>query len=199
MEQVQRTDITKVVEDFSKTRAEAPGPPREAPAPKPKKTPTKTLPASSKPWYLVIDEIVEGTVTFDAWPWPDVDPATRFLKFDLDQTKNKTVDLVDLQKRVNTLRIETEKEEANASRPLRIGDVFEVEATNIEKLSAWRRVVDDTYRKRGEARAALHAMAAPVLDAETAAELEKMARESKLRPGDTDVMPTFGATASPTV
>jgi hypothetical protein len=199
MEQAQRTDITKVVEDLSKTRAEAPGPPRKAPAPKPKKRPTKKLPATSKPWYLVIDEIVEGTVTFEAWPWPDVDPATRFLKFDLNQTKNKTVDLVDLQKRVNALRTETEKDTEAASRPLRIGDVFEVEATNIEKLNGWRRVVDDTYQKRREARAALHAMAAPVLDPETASELEKLARESKLQPDDTDVIQTFGATASPAV
>jgi hypothetical protein len=197
MDQLQRTDITKVVEELSKS--ESPGPPQKAPAPKPKKRSTKKLPATSKPWYMVIDEIVEGTVTFEAWPWPDVDPTTRFLKFDLNQTKNKTVDLVDLQKRINTLRTETEKDPEAASRPLRIGDVFAVDATNIEKLTSWRRVVDDTYQKRREARAALNAMAAPVLDAETAAELEKLAREAKKRPGDNDLAQTSGSTASPAV
>jgi hypothetical protein len=141
------------------------------------------VPSTAKPWYLVIDEIVEETVTFEAWPWPDVDPATRFLKFDLNQTKDKTLDLADLQKRINTLRADTE-EEVTASRPLRIGDVFQVEASNIGTLSTWRRVTDDTRRKRGEAEAALHTMAAPVLDPKTADELERLARASEPQPGD---------------
>jgi hypothetical protein len=52
---------------------------------------------------------------------------------------------------------------------------------------------------RREAQAALHAMAAPVLDREIAAELEKLARISKEQQGDTGVMQTSGTTASPTV
>jgi hypothetical protein len=82
------------------------------------------------------------------------------------------VDLVDLQDKVNTLRAEAEEDSETASRPLRIGDVFRVEATKIEKLSEWRRVDDETHDMRREAQAALHAMAAPVLDREIAAELE---------------------------
>jgi hypothetical protein len=148
---------------------------------------------------VVIDEIVEGTVTFEAWPWPDVDPATLFMRFDLNQTRNRTVDLVDLQDKISTLRAETEEDSETASRPLRIGDVFRVEATKIEKLSEWLRVDDETHDMRREAQAALHAMAAPVLDREIAAELEKLARISKEQQGDTGVMQTSGTTASPTV
>jgi hypothetical protein len=205
MEQMQRTDITKVVEEHSKAAA-ASGPARApdhstaAPSPKPPKTPSKEATPTSAPWwYVVIDEIVEGTVTFEAWPWPDVDPATHYMRFDLNQTRNRTVDLVDLQDKVNTLRAEAEEDSETASRPLRIGDVFRVEATKIEKLSEWRRVHDETHDMRREAQAALHAMAAPVLDPGIAAELEKLARISKEQQGDTGVMQTSGTTASPTV
>jgi hypothetical protein len=206
MEQLQRTDITKVVEEHSKAAApsrpaRAPDHSTAAPSPKtPKTAPSKEVTPTSAPrWYVVIDEIVEGTVTFEAWPWPDVDPATLFMRFDLNQTRNKTVDLVDLQDKINTLRAETEKDSETASRPIRIGDVFRVEATKIEKLSEWRRVDDETHDMRREAQAALHAMAAPVLDREIAAELEKLARISKEQQGDTGVMQTSGTTASPTV
>jgi len=205
MEQMQRTDITKVVEEHSKAAApsrpaRAPDHSTAAPSPETPKTPSiEGTPTSAPLWYVVIDEIVEGTVTFEAWPWPDVDPATLFMRFDLNQTRNRTVDLVDLQDKISTLRAETEEDSETASRPLRIGDVFRVEATKIEKLSEWRRVDDETHDMRREAQAALHAMAAPVLDREIAAELEKLARISKEQQGDTGVMQTSGTTASPTV
>lgn len=205
MDQVQRTDITKVVEEYSKAAppsrpARAPALSTAASAPKLPKTASKELPPTSELWYVVIDEIVEGTVTFEAWPWPDVDPTTLYLRFDLDQTRNKTVDLVDLQDEINTLRAEFEKDSETAFRPLRIGDVFRVEATNIEKLGEWRRLDDETGHMRREAQAALHAMAAPVLDPATAAELEELAENSKMQPGGaTDVTQTFGTSASPAV
>jgi hypothetical protein len=115
---------------------------------------------ASEPWYVVIDEIVENTVTFEAWPWPTIDPATRFLSFDLGQAKRKTVDRDDLQAVVNQRRAERDQS-ATADRPLRIGDVFEVRATKIRNPDTWNAVIDDTRRKRREAQAALHAMAAP--------------------------------------
>ena len=114
----------------------------------------------TEPWYVVIDEIVEDTVTFEAWPWPTIDPETRFLSFDLSQAKRKTVDRDKLQAAVNQRRAERDQS-ATADRPLRIGDVFEVRATKIRNPDTWDSVIDDTRRKRREAQAALHAMAAP--------------------------------------
>ena len=111
-------------------------------------------------WYVVIDEIVEDTVTFEAWPWPTIDPATRFLSFDLDKGLRKTVGRNDLQAIVNERRAERDRS-ATTDRPLRIGDVFEVTAARIRNPKTWVTVTDDTRRKRREAKAALHAMAAP--------------------------------------
>jgi hypothetical protein len=168
MEQVQRTDITKVVEEYSKTAppvlptrspASVATPPSEPKPPKP--TPSERH-RTSELWYVVVDEIVEGTVTFEAWPWPDVAPTTLFLRFDLNRTINKTVDLVDLQDEINTLRRESDKDSETASRPLRIGDVFRVEASDIETPGAWHRLEDETGNMRREAQAALSAMAAPI-------------------------------------
>jgi hypothetical protein len=44
-------------------------------------------------WYVVVDEILEGLVTLEAWPWPRVSRKTRFLSFDLDRMRRMTVDM----------------------------------------------------------------------------------------------------------
>lgn len=201
----QRANITKVVADLSRAvpsgrRAVKRGKrgPIEAPPPESRKRYTKKLPSTAKPWYVVIDEIVEETVTFEAWPWPQIDETTNFLRFELDKRRSRTMDIVDLQKRVNQLREETE-EASVAHRPLRIGDVFEVHAKTIKDLTTWRKLTDDTERKRKEARAALHAMAAPVLDAKTAATLEKLARNADPDAPDPTAQRGPGAQAFPAV
>jgi len=153
----------------------------------------ESLGPTGDPYYVVVDEIVEGTVTFEAWPWPGIDSATRYLSFDLDKTVRKTLDLATLQERVNTLRAALDLS-AGANRPLRVGDVFDVEATNVRDMSTWLSVVDDTQRKRREARAALDAMAAPP-HFEGAAELEEIART----PTDREKRPDSASRAHPVV
>ncbi len=191
VQQAQRVDIADVVEGFLEAErglgsddlfeaVKRKPRPRKAP----RATPIEPLPGTEAPpphpdgsWYVVIDEIVETTVTFEAWPWPSIDPQTRFLSFDLSQTRRRTVDLDDLQQVVDRRRAERDASGA-AERPLRIGDVFEVGADDVRDPTAWTVVVDDTRRKRREAQAALYAMAAPPLF-HASEDLEAIARESE--------------------
>jgi hypothetical protein len=171
----QRVDIAKVVADFLAQRSPSdvediyesarPAGPIEAPCatplepvPSPRRRPEPA--AGGTQWYVVIDEIVETTVTFEAWPWPTIDPATRFLSFDLAKTKRKTVGRAGLQELVDQRRRQHDTSAA-ADRPLRIGDVFQVAAKNVRNPRTWTSVIDDTRRQRKAAQAALNAMAAP--------------------------------------
>jgi hypothetical protein len=74
------------------------------------------------------------------------------------------------------------EDEAAASRPLRIGDVFEVSTTDVADLSTWTDVSDHTRDKRAEARAALDAMATHPLPTDKAEQLERLAREQEPEP-----------------
>lgn len=179
----QRQDIAEVVERFTAARGE---PRFESLAPAPDLGAQRAVPLDPLPgkeaarekegdaWYVVIDEIVEATVTYEAWPWPTIDAATRFLSFDLDRTRRKTVDLDELQAIVDRLRAEQDAS-ATKDRPLRIGDVFEVVADKIRDPSTWSAVVDDTRSKRKAAQAALYAMATPP-HFTTSHELEEIGR-----------------------
>lgn len=170
----QRVDIAQQVEEFVEEHLagepegmleaiQRPRPISDLPAtpmePVPGREPAAEVPVGET-WYVVVDEIVEDTVTFEAWPWPSVNPSTRFLSFDLDKLRRKTEDRERLQQVVDRLRSEQDMSTA-ATRPLRIGDVFQVVATRIKNIDRWEAVVDDTRRKRKAAQAALHAMAAP--------------------------------------
>ncbi len=170
----QRIDIAKMVDDFlekqggaepedmyeSVTRRQPLEAPHATPMePVPGTAPQPPLPRQDS-WYVVIDEIVETTVTFEAWPWPSIDAATRFLSFDLTKTKRRTFDRDALQRIVDAGRRQQDMS-PSADRPLRIGDVFEVTAKKIRDPRTWTSVVDDTRRQRKAAQAALHAMAAP--------------------------------------
>jgi hypothetical protein len=33
-------------------------------------------------WYVIVDELVEGGVTLEAWPWPSLSPDSGHLAFD---------------------------------------------------------------------------------------------------------------------
>lgn len=137
-------------------------------------------------WYVLVDEIVEGIVAIEAWPWPTVDPLTNYLSFDLDSVRQATFEASDLHPVVSSHRTGVEPE-TTANRPLRIGDVFEVEAERIADLGTWKVVTDHTKEKRAEARAAMDAMATPPHTAPKAEEFERLAQEQEA----TAEMPTW--------
>jgi hypothetical protein len=179
----QRVDIAQIVGEYQgkshrqvqEELAQAP-PPRVYPSRAERKAAAQEAPGS---WYVVVDEIIEERVTLEAWPWPTVDPLTRFLSFDLSQTKRMTEEAVDVHRVVSEHRAAHEPE-TTAYRPLRIGDVFEVTTAKITDLSTWTAVSDHTKEKRAEARAALDAMSTPPHPTDKAEELERMAREQQL-------------------
>jgi hypothetical protein len=129
-------------------------------------------------WYAVVDEIIEGRVAIGAWPWPTVDPLTNYLSFDLERARQATFEAPDLHGVVSSHRSQGGAE-ATANRPLRIGDVFEVEAARISDLGTWTAVTDHTKEKRAEARAAMDAMATPPHPSDKAAEFERLAQEQQ--------------------
>jgi hypothetical protein len=130
---------------------------------------------------VVIDDILEGRVTLEAWPWPTVNRATGYLSFDLSLTRRFIREAEDVH-RVVTEHRRAHEDEAAASRPLRIGDVFEVSTTDVADLSTWDDVSDHTREKRAEARAALDAMASQPLATDKAEQLERLAREQEPEP-----------------
>ena len=174
----QRVDIAQVVGEFQgksprralRDAAAAGEPPRR-----------RSREAPAGPWYVVIDDILEGRVTLEAWPWPAVNPTTGYLDFDLGLTRRFIRDAEEVYRVVTEHRRVHDDEEA-ASRPLRIGDVFEVSTTNVADLSTWTDLADHTRDKRAEARAALDAMATQPLPADKAEELERLAREQEPEP-----------------
>jgi hypothetical protein len=175
----QRVDIAQLVGEYQgksprrvkEELAEAPPPVVEPPR-------RRRQPDQTEPWYVVIDEIIEGRVTLEAWPWPSVNPATRFLSFDLSQTRRFTWEADELHPVVSDNR-STDDSDPAARRPLRIGDVFEVTATDITDLTTWTAVRDHTQQKRAEARAALDAMATPPHPTERAEQMEQLARQQE--------------------
>ncbi|MDH3306855.1 MAG: hypothetical protein OEO77_04995 [Acidimicrobiia bacterium] len=153
----QRADITELVDRYVHESPEY-----RLPEPGPAKSKGKSSSPKARDitWYVVIDEIIELRVTAEAWPWPQVDPDTRFLSFDLSKTKRFTVDGPDLHRVVSEKRKGADDPEVT-ERSLRIGDVFEVRAERIQDPSTWKSVQDHTEKKRKEAQAAMHAMATP--------------------------------------
>lgn len=174
----QRVDIAQIVGEFhGKTTHEARDdvPDLAVPTVRPARTARRTSEPTG-PWYVVADEILEGRVTLEAWPWPAVNDTTGFLSFDLSQTERFTREAVDVHAAVSRHRA-AGGGQIGAERPLRIGDVFEVSAAAIDDLSTWTSVRDHTAEKRAEARAALDAMAAPPHSPDHAARVERMADE----------------------
>ncbi len=171
----QRVDIAQVVGELQgKTARQARRDAREA-------GPTRSRPRRSgvEPtgqWYVVIDDILEGRVTLEAWPWPTVNHATGYLEFDLGARRRFVREAGDVHRVVVEHR-RAHHDDAAATRPLRIGDVFEVAADEVTRLSSWTDVRDHTRDKRAEARAALDAMATHPVPADKAEELERLARE----------------------
>jgi hypothetical protein len=177
----QRVDIAQIVGEYrgktpiqARKDAESAEPATELPR-------SRAREAPAGPWYVVIDEILEGRVTLEAWPWPTVNPATGYLNFDLGRTRRFTHEAEDVY-RVVTEHRRAHHDETAATRPLRIGDVLEAGADDIADLSTWTDVRDHTRDKRAEARAALDAMATHPLPADKAEELERLAREQDPEP-----------------
>lgn len=174
----QRVDIAQLVGEFQgKSPQRVKEELDEAPLPvvePPRRRRQPDQPEPTGPWYVVIDEIIEGRVTLEAWPWPSVNPVTHFLSFDLSQTRRFTREADELHPVVSENR-----SDPAARRPLRIGDVFEVTANEITDLTTWAAVRDHTQEKRAEARAALDAMATPPHRTEKAEQLERMARRQE--------------------
>jgi hypothetical protein len=173
----QRVDIAQVVGEFQGKSPRRALRDAEAAA-EPPRDRSREVPAG--PWYVVIDDILEGRVTLEAWPWPTVNRATGYLSFDLGLTRRFIREAADVH-RVVTEHRRAHEDEA-ASRPLRIGDVFEVSTTDVADLSTWTDVSDHTRDKRAEARAALDAMATQPLPTDKAEQLERLAREQEPEP-----------------
>ncbi|HEU4540379.1 MAG TPA: hypothetical protein VFR23_04570 [Jiangellaceae bacterium] len=174
----QRVDIVQVVGEFRGKSPRKALEDAEASVEAPRR-PVRGAPAG--PWYVVVDDILEGKITLEAWPWPAVNHNTGYLDFDLSMTRRFTRDAEDVHRVVSVHRRAHEEEPA-ASRALRIGDVFEVSTTDVKDLAAWTDVHDHTRDKRAEARAALDAMAAQPVPADKAEELERLAREQEPQP-----------------
>jgi|SRR5919106_52489 hypothetical protein len=188
----QRVDIAQIVGEFQgKTPRQARRDARQAGPPTEQPRRAREEPAG--PWYVVIDEILEGRVTLDAWPWPVVNPTTGYLSFDLITTRRFTREAEDVYRAVAEHR-RAHHDETAATRPLRIGDVFEVGADDVTRLSSWTDVRDHTRDKRAEARAALDAMATHPLPADKAEELERLARDQPPEP-EPVVQPTSAQAA----
>lgn len=175
----QRMDITEVIGAYLGKS------PREARAdsvlasqePTKQSTTRKRTGTRAESWYVVVDDIFEGQVTIEAWPWPTVNPATHFLAFDLSRSKRMTREASLLHSVVSKHRLAS-TDRALSGRPLRIGDVFKVQARKLIDIESWTSVVDHTHEKRVEANAALQAMAAPQHLPKEAEALEKLARSA---------------------
>lgn len=174
----QRVDIAQVVGEFEGKSPRTALRDAKAAAEPPRRR-SRDVPAG--PWYVVIDDILEGRVTLEAWPWPAVNRTTGYLDFDLGMTRRFIREAEDVY-RVVTEHRRAGKDEAAASRPLRIGDVFEVDTTDVADLSTWTAVSDHTRSKRAEARAALDAMATQPLPTHKAEQIERLAREQEPEP-----------------
>lgn len=177
----QRVDIAQVVGEYqgksprqARRDAKKTDPAAEAPRRRAGEAPTG-------PWYVVIDETLEGRVTLEAWPWPTVNPTTGYLDFDLSNARRFTHEAEDVHRAVAERRA-AHHDEVAATRPLRIGDVFEVAADDVANPATWTDVRDHTREKRAEARAALDAMATHPPPPDKAAELERLAREQEPEP-----------------
>lgn len=176
----QRADIAEVVEKHIKRR-----PDRLAAEP-------VDAPKAPHRWYVVIDEIVETNVRIEYWPWPAVDPETRFLSFDLARGGGVTLRAGALHDVVAALR-----DADPADRPLRVGDVFEVTTRHPRDPDSWEVLVDHTEQKRAEAQAAMHAMATPPHFDERIRELERLGQDIQQR--DVATIKTSPAQAFPAV
>jgi hypothetical protein len=143
--------------------------------------------------YLVIDEIVGGSVGLALCPWPQTDEAGRLI-FAAGATYMIGCESNDLLTFLREHRLPRELRE----RQLRIGDVFAVRPLPGvldqlgEELEAPRRlepllrpeqwilppVYDVTADAREEAKTAFYAAVAPTLDPEEAAELQELTVDS---------------------
>ncbi len=176
----QRVDITEVVGAY---RGKSPQEMRDDSArtrgrpTKQKATKGRTA-SSPEPWYVVVEDIFEGLVTVEGWPWPTLNEATNFLSFDLNRSKRLTREAAVLHSVISKHRLASTKKEL-AERPLRIGDVFKVQAKKLIDIESWTSVVDHTHEKRVEANAALQAMACRPPKPEEAKALEKLARSTE--------------------
>lgn len=109
----------------------------------------------ARDWYVVVDEIVDERVTYEAWPWPGLSDRGH-LAFDLAAGTRRTVTAATLHRVVADHRSGPAPE-----RPLRIGDTFRVTARSVTAPTKWEAVEDVTQWARGKAQAAMYAMAAP--------------------------------------
>lgn len=175
----QRMDITEVVGAYKgKSPRQARDDSVRASRRPTKKKPTKARTAARpEPWYVVVEDIFEDLVTVEAWPWPTVNPDTHFLAFDLSRSQRMTREASLLHSVISKYRLASANK-ALAERPLRIGDVFKVQARKLIDTESWTSVVDHTQEKRVEANAALQAMAAPPHPPKEAEALEKLARST---------------------
>ena len=92
----QRVDIAQIVGEYrgktptqARRDAEKAGTTIERPRRRAREAP-------AGPWYVVVDEILEGRVTLEAWPWPKVNRVTGYLNFDLSMTRRFTREAEDI-------------------------------------------------------------------------------------------------------
>ncbi len=121
----------------------------------------------TRKWYVVIDEIVDERVTYEAWPWPGLSERGH-LAFDLAAGARRTVTAAILHRVVAGHRAGSASE-----RPLRIGDTFRVTARSVATPTKWEAVEDVTQWARGKAQAAMYAVAAPRKPEAEAEQLEE--------------------------
>jgi len=123
-------------------------------------------------WYVIIDEVVDEGVLFEAWPWPTLNQDTGYLSFDLNAATTGSVTVTTLSDVVNELRSGQARD-----RPLRIGDTFRVTSDRVQHPTTWQALEDVTAWARRKAQAAMYSMAAPPLPPEQALEMAEIARQ----------------------
>lgn len=130
-------------------------------------------------WYVVIDDLADGRVVFDAARWPRLDLAGR-LSFD-ERRETRAADLEPAQHTIDAARRALEQQ----ARPLRIGDAFLVRGPALpEHVLDWRLAADVTRPARDAAKLALFAAVAPSLRPEEEALLPR-AEPAEPAPGET--------------
>lgn len=111
---------------------------------------------AAQDWYVVIDDLADGRVVFDAAGWPRLDLAGR-LSFD-ERRETRAADLEPAQHTIDAARRALDQ----LARALRIGDAFLVRGPELPAhVTDWVVAADVTRAARDAAKLALFAAVAP--------------------------------------
>jgi hypothetical protein len=129
--------------------------------------------------YVVVEEIIEGSIGLSVGGWPEVDEQGR-LRF------REQAALVGIDSDLLEQQLAEHRRPADIARPLRIGDVFAVADVEIGRgpaeqelsISGWKPpIYDISAQARAAAKSALYAAVAPILEPEQARELDELVED----------------------